>query len=260
MRRTCLNIFGSRFLNKNNKALLIRYLKLYSFRIHKAQAMLTRNIDIRSRYPWFFTQRDPHDPAMQKIIETFDMVLLQQHTPENYKVCIARLVHSDHSEIVLNDLTKMYLMTCDVRFHLPVADYRKMESGEIIIFDMKNFTLKHLTKAVVSTLKFISKYLQTAHPVRLVQFHVINCTPIVNRALLFIRPFIYAKLYNTLHFHKVGSLENLYNYIPREMLPSDYGGSAPSMNELKKYWYGVLETYRPFVMNDDYWKPDGNNI
>ncbi|KAG5680473.1 hypothetical protein PVAND_009981 [Polypedilum vanderplanki] len=221
--------------------------------------MLTRHIDLRERHPWFFTNRDPNAVEMQKIINTFDMVLLQQHTPENYKVCITRLVHSDHSEIVLNDLVKMYLMTCDLRFHLPIEDYRKMESGEIIIFDMKNFTLKHLTKAVMSTLRLMSKYLQTAHPVRLVQFHVINCTSIVNRALLFIRPFIYAKLYNTLHFHKVGSLETLYKFVPREMLPSDYGGCAPSMYEMKKYWCGVLDTYRPFIMNDDYWKPHDND-
>lgn len=189
-----------------------------------------------------------------------DMVLLQQNTPENYKVCIARLVHSDHSEIVLNDLTKMYLMTCDVRFHLPIDDYRKMEAGEIIIFDMKNFTLKHLTKAVMSTLRFISKYLQSAHPVRLVQLHVVNCTPVVNRALIFIRPFIYARLYNVLHFHKVGCMEELYKFVPREILPSDYGGNAASMSELKQYWYGVFETYREFVMDDDYWKPECNEI
>lgn len=54
----------------SEKALLARYLRLYSFRMHKAQLMLQRNVDIRGRYPWFFNQRDPYDPAMQKIIET----------------------------------------------------------------------------------------------------------------------------------------------------------------------------------------------
>lgn len=188
------------------------------------------------------------------------MVLLHQHTPENYKVCIARLVHSDPSEIVLNDLFKMYLMTCDVRFHLSIEDHRKMESGEIVIFDMKNFTLKHLTRAVISTLRIISKYLQTAHPVRLVQLHVINCSTAVSKAALFIRPFFYARLYNCLHFHKVGALENLYRYVPREILPQDYGGQASSMVELRKHWRGVFDSYRPFLMNDEYWKADGEHL
>lgn len=183
------------------------------------------------------------------------MVMLLQHTPDNFKVVIARLKHSDPSEINLNDLFKMYLMTCDLRFHLPVEDYRKMEFGEIVIFDMKNFTLKHLTRAVISTLRLISKYLQTSHPVRLVQLHVINCSPAVTRATLFIRPFLYAKLYNCLHFHQAGSFENLYKFVPREMLPEDYGGQAASMSELTKYYCGVLDNYRTFLMDDDYWKP-----
>lgn len=189
------------------------------------------------------------------------MVLLHQHTPDNFKVVIARLKHSDPSEINLNDLFKMYLMTCDVRFHLPIEDYRKMEFGEIVIFDMKNFTLKHLTRAVISTLRLISKYLQTSHPVRLVQLHVINCSPAVTKATMFIRPFLYAKLYNCLHFHQAGSLENLYKSVPREMLPLDYGGQAASISELMKYYHGVLDSYRSFLMNDDYWKPaDGNKL
>lgn len=183
------------------------------------------------------------------------MVLLQQHTPENYKVVVARLKHSDPSEINLNDLFKMYLMTCDLRFHLPIEDYRKMEHGEIVIFDMKNFTLKHLTRAVISTLRLISKYLQTSHPVRLVQLHVINCSPAVTKATMFIRPFLYAKLYNCLHFHQAGSYENLYKSVPREMLPLDYGGQAATMGELMKYYSGVLDSYRTFLMNDEYWKP-----
>lgn len=183
------------------------------------------------------------------------MVLLQQNTPENYKVVVARLKHSDPSEINLNDLFKMYLMTCDLRFHLPIEDYRKMEHGEIVIFDMKNFTLKHLTRAVISTLRLISKYLQTSHPVRLVQLHVINCSPAVTKATMFIRPFLYAKLYNCLHFHQAGSYENLYKSVPREMLPLDYGGQAASMRELMKYYSGVLDSYRTFLMNDEYWRP-----
>lgn len=187
------------------------------------------------------------------------MVMLHQHTPENYKVVLARLKHSDPSEINLNDLFKMYLMTCDVRFHLPIEDYRKMEYGEIVIFDMKNFTLKHLTRAVISTLRLISKYLQTSHPVRLLQLHVINCSPAVTKATLFIRPFLYAKLYNCLHFHQAGSYENLYKSVPREMLPLDYGGQAASMAELMKYYSGVLDSYRNFLMNDEYWKPADSN-
>jgi CRAL/TRIO domain len=98
------------------------------------------------------------------------------------------------------------------------------------------------------------KYLQDAHPVRIVQLHVVNCTPVVNRAMKVIKPFMYTKLYNALKFHDAGSYDSLYEAIPREILPSDFGGDEKSMAELKKYWVGVLNDHHDFVMNDDYFK------
>jgi hypothetical protein len=53
-----------------DKALLLRYLKLYSFRMNKAQQMLSRHMELRVRHPWFFSDRDPNTPAMQKILDT----------------------------------------------------------------------------------------------------------------------------------------------------------------------------------------------
>jgi CRAL/TRIO domain len=111
-----------------------------------------------------------------------------------------------------------------------------------------------LTKAVISTLRLFFKYLQDAHPVKIVQLHVVNCTPVVNKAMLLIKPFIYAKLYNALKFHNAGSYDSLYESIPREILPSDLGGDAQSMADLKKHWVKVLNDHRDFVMNDDYFK------
>lgn len=186
------------------------------------------------------------------------MVPLLQHTKENYKVCIYQILDNDANKIVFNDCIKTFFMGCDVRFMMPVKSYSEIEAGEIIIFDMKNLTFKHLTKIVISTLRLFFKYLQDAHPVRIVQLHIINCTPVINRAMVLIKPFIYAKLYNALKFHNVGSLDNLYEYVPRDILPVDYGGDAQSMTELKKYWVSVLHDNHDFLMNDEYFALNDN--
>lgn len=182
------------------------------------------------------------------------MVPLFRHTRDNYKVCIYQLLNNDANNVVFNDCIKAFFMCTDVRFNLPLENYNDIESGEVIIFDMKNLTFKHLTRTVISTLRLFFKYLQDAHPVRIVQLHVVNCTPVINNAMLLIRPFIYAKLYNSLKFHNAGSFDSLYEHVPREILPSDYGGEAQPMEELKAYWVGVLNNHRDFVMNDEYFK------
>jgi hypothetical protein len=182
------------------------------------------------------------------------MIPLFQHTKDNYKVCIYQLLNDDANNIIFNDCVKAYFMCCDIRFVLPLERYSDLEAGEIIIFDMKNLNFKHLTRIVISTLRMFFKYLQEAHPVRIVQLHVINCTPVVNKAMILIKPFMYTKLYNALKFHDAGSFDSLYKVIPREILPIDYGGDAQSMAELKKYWLDVLNNHRDFVMDDDYFK------
>lgn len=182
------------------------------------------------------------------------MIPLFQRTKDNYKVCIYQLLNDDANKVVFNDIVKAFFMCCDVRFVLPLDRYNDLESGEVIVFDMKNLTFKHLTKVVISTLRMFFKYLQDAHPVRIVQLHVINCTPVINKAMMIIKPFIYTKLYNALKFHNAGSYESLYEEIPREILPSDFGGDAQSMADLKQYWLSVLNSYRDLVINDDYFK------
>lgn len=180
------------------------------------------------------------------------MIPLFRNTKENHKVCIYQLLNDDGNKIVFNDCVKTFFMACDVRFNHPVKSYSEIETGEIIIFDSKNLTFKHLTKIVISTLRLFFKYLQEVHPMRIVQLHVINCTPVMNKAMMLVKPFIHTKHYNALKFHNIGSYDSLYEHVPREILPCDYGGEAQSMSELKHYWVSVMEDRREFLMDDEH--------
>lgn len=179
------------------------------------------------------------------------MIPLFKNTKENHKVCVYQLLNDDGNKIVFNDCVKTFFMACDVRFTMPLESYSEIETGEVIIFDTKNLTFKHLTRIVISTLRLFFKYLQDVHPMRIIQLHVINCTPVINRAMMLIKPFIHTKLYNALKFHNIGSYDSLYEFVPREILPCDYGGDAQSMAELKRYWVGILEDRNEFLMDDD---------
>lgn len=179
---------------------------------------------------------------------------LFQRTKDNYKVCIYQLLNDDASKVVFNDCVKAFFLATDFIHTIPIEKFSDLESGEIIIFDMKNLTFKHLTKLVISTLRLYFRYLQDAFPVRIVQLHVINCTPLINKAMMCIKPFIYAKLYNALKFHNAGSYDSLYEFVPREILPIDYGGQEVSMAELKKYWTEQLHARCEILTDDRYFK------
>lgn len=181
-----------------------------------------------------------------------DMVPMHLHTKDNHKICIFRLNSNDPTNIVLSDCVKGYFMSTDLRFSLPVEKLSDIECGEIIIFDLNNLTLQHFTKIHLTTVKLFFTYLQIGHPLRLIQFHAINCNSLINKLVYLIRPFISSRLFKTLKIHRAGSLDSLYEFVPKELLPKDYGGDQPTMSSIKEYYMKILLSKQEFFQNDEY--------
>lgn len=55
-----------------------------------------------------------------------------------------------------------------------------------------------------------------------------------------------------LHVHKTGS-ETLFDHVPRELLPIEYGGSNGSIKELKVEWKKRIESHRDYLMDASNW-------
>lgn len=82
-------------------------------------------------------------------------------------------------------------MVADVRLISSRADEPNSGwNGEVPVFDMAGFTMRHLTCVVLSVLRIYMKYTQEAHPVRLRQIHVINVASYVDKIMALVRPFM----------------------------------------------------------------------
>lgn len=124
-------------------------------------------------------------------------------------------------------------MLLDSLSALPFKDEGdEIADGEIPIFDMAGVTWKHLTKVILSTLKIGMKYAQEAHCIRLKQIHVINCSPMLEKIMFLVKPFVKTEFYEMLHFHLPDS-DTLDKFVPKELLPNEYGGQAGSIVDLK---------------------------
>lgn len=84
------------------------------------------------------------------------MVPLPKPTKDNYKVFIYRLVDPDPEKYSFVDSLKTFFMTADTR----MVNEVEFHDGEVPIFDMENFSLKHLTKIVLPVLKKYMLYTQ----------------------------------------------------------------------------------------------------
>ena len=57
------------------------------------------------------------------------------------------------------------------------------------------------------------------------EVHIVNVSPLVDTIYNFVKPFLKEKIRNRIFFHSDG-YEGLHKYIPKEILPEEYGGYA----------------------------------
>lgn len=59
---------------------------------------------------------------------------------------------------------------------------------------------------------------------------MINVSPLVDTIVNFVRPFLKEKIRQRIHFHS--NLESLYKFVPKTMLPTEYGGDAGPVKDI----------------------------
>lgn len=75
----------------------------------------------------------------------------------------------------------------------------------------------------------------------------------IDRIMSFIRPLMRKEVQNALKFH-LPAADTLFEFIPKEMVPKEYGGDGPSVDFLKERIDKLLTTKREFLMDGDYWR------
>lgn len=73
-----------------------------------------------------------------------------------------------------------------------------------------------------------------------------------------IGPFVKKRGAKILHFHKPGSTD-MFDFVPRELLPTEYGGSAGSLAEIHADFRQQIEAQRSYLMDTNNWVVKGLN-
>lgn len=123
--------------------------------------------------------------------------------------------------------------------------------GVIVIHDASGFTFRHLMNMVSNSQigLIFSQYGQEASCLDLKQIHYINCSSIIAKLYNFFKPFLSKELKEKNFFHS--SIESLYEFIGKEYLPIEYGGTEGTLNEYQEILLSKLHEYRDFVIKDE---------
>ncbi|XP_046385665.1 alpha-tocopherol transfer protein-like [Ischnura elegans] len=268
-----------------NERFFRRFLHACNGSQERAKNVIELYFTLRAAIPELFERRDPARPEIQEVFNLTDMIPLPVTTPEGYTVQLYRLADTDATKMVLADWLKVFLMMGDMRMAEEdeyMANRKRAEAngeldidtskfpkgcrarydfedgfsaGDIPLYDVKGFTLSHLAKVASPVLKKFMTYAQEAHPVKLRGIHIMNTSPIVDKLMGVVRPFMKAEMAKMLHFHTPGST-TLYKYIPKEILPADYGGNVETVAAIKEKVKASFEDRRAWFFETDNMKAD----
>ncbi|KAK3909362.1 Alpha-tocopherol transfer protein-like, partial [Frankliniella fusca] len=216
-------------------SLLRRFLHSCDHSVERAKNVLELNCTLRAAAPEFFSQRDPLQANVQAAFDVVDVIPLPKRTPEDYQVFLYRLCDPDPDKLVYNDYVKMLLLVADVR----LVSETNIPAGDVPVFDLKDVSLRHLARVVLPSLRKYMQYFQEAHPVKLKHIHIINMPPIMDKIMTLIKPLTRREVSSMIHYHPPGD-PAFHDFVPKELMPKEYGGDQPSCAELK----GQGTTYR----------------
>ncbi|KAL0818430.1 hypothetical protein ABMA28_008894 [Loxostege sticticalis] len=230
---------------------LMTFLRGSSFSLEKCKRKLDMYFTMRAACPEFFTNRDPTNPDLADILTAkVQGPPLPGITPNGRRVTVCRGVQPNLNAQEIADTLKLALMIGDVR----LTEEREGVAGDVYVLDAAVLGPSLLAKLSPTTIKKFMICVQEAYPVKLKEVHIVNTSPIVERFVNFVKPFLKEKIRKRIFIHK--EVKDLYKHVPQEMLPVEYGGPSGTMEDLQEQWKSKLAEYKDWFAAQESVKAD----
>ncbi|XP_035719570.1 alpha-tocopherol transfer protein-like [Vespa mandarinia] len=226
--------------NVDDDQMLMTFLRGCKFSLEKCKKKLDMYFTMRAIVPEFFSNRDVTQPELKEILDIINIPPMSGLTEDGCRVIIMRGIRKDTLTPNVPNLMKLVMMIGDIRLKEEIHGV----AGDIYILDASVATPSHFAKFTPTILKKFLVCVQEAYPVKLKQVHVVNISPLVDTIVNFVKPFLKEKIRNRIFMHS--KLETLYEYIPKEILPIEYGGDAEPIQVVHDAWIKKLEEYGPW--------------
>jgi hypothetical protein len=213
------------------------FLRGCKFSPEKVKQKLDMYYTMRNAIPEFFMDRDVSRPELSEILDVVQMPPLPGLTPEGRRVVVLRSSDKDFIPNNVADCMKLTMMIGDIR----LSEEKVGVGGDVYILDASVASPAHFAKFTPAIVKKFLVCVQEAYPVKLKEVHVINVSPIVDTIVNFVKPFLKEKIRERIHIHS--SIDELYKYVPKDMLPAEYGGTAGPIKDINEQWRNKLKEY-----------------
>ncbi|KAL4097280.1 hypothetical protein QTP88_022080 [Uroleucon formosanum] len=213
----------------------LAFLHSCNFDIELAKKTIQRCYRFHFRIPQIFCELDP---LTDDIESSYNCLSIGQmptiNTDKNDRVLYIMFQDPDHEMFEYLSLFKYLIMW----MNYTLLKYGTCE-GMIIVIDSKGLNWHHIVKLPIGIAGKMLKFMEVGLPVRLKAVHVLNAGPAMQMIMKMVTRFANQELLEKITLHPVGS-DDIFNYISRDELPAEIGGSGKSHSFFNDELYNDL--------------------
>ncbi|KAG6457316.1 alpha-tocopherol transfer protein [Manduca sexta] len=199
--------------------------------VERAKARMDKLCTFKTLLPNFFQILE--EKRHQSIAEKLSHAHLPKLTDDHYRVYVLK-IHSD--EVTASDIFDYYRNLIIISEYMKAHDYC---NGFILVLDYRDTNVMSLaTKLNPSDLRQALAVMMDGYGMRVKGIHMITPSKMVDALVTVFKQVLSAKVASRIHVHK--SVETLYDYVPKSMLPSEFDGDGKSLRELHQQWIEVI--------------------
>jgi len=232
---------------------LIAFLRGCKYSLERTKEKLDNYYTMRTTIPELTEAVHPSDAKLQEIMKLgVNLILPKPCSPNGVRVIIIRPGAYDPNKFNVLDTMKLSNMATDLLLrdddHIVVAGMR-------VIIDLKNVGIGHFTQMNPSNVKKMVASGQDALPIRQKGTHHINTPPGVESVFAIIKSFMNEKSKQRLFIHNE-DMEALYKFVPKDILPEEYGGNGGKIQDIIDDWKKKIEDNADWFMEGVQFKTD----
>ncbi|KAF5298323.1 hypothetical protein FQA39_LY11807 [Lamprigera yunnana] len=228
---------------------ILGFLRGCKYSLQKTKQKLDFHFTIRTLVPEFFCNQDPFAPEIQEIINAGCILPLPKpDSKSGARIIMFYLKNANPDTMPFINLMLVVYMVFDI---LIKEDDDAIVSGVIYWSEIKNLSAKYVTQLSPTVIKKTLNCTEKAYPFRVKAYYITNCPSYLEIVYNIAKSFTKIKI--TQRMSVLSDITDLYDKLPQNMLPKEFGGENGSLDTIKIEWKKKIESYRDwFLENKDY--------
>ncbi|GAB6024744.1 hypothetical protein CHUAL_009874 [Chamberlinius hualienensis] len=235
---------------RTDDAFLLKFLRVSKFSIERAKQRLDMFYTMRNAIPEWFQTIDINEPKYQKLIK-LGIILPLGYDKAGRRVILGRFGAYDPSEYKLDEVFRI----SNVINELIYWDDQTQICGSVFVNDMTGMSGGHMAQLTPFVAKKMMACWQDSMPIRIKGLNYINTPSFFETAFSMIKVFMKEKLQRRVKVHG-SKLESLHAEIPREILPTELGGTAGDIATIAVNLVNEINDNRQFFIEEAKYKLD----